>query len=73
MCIFVSPSVIVPNTTVEDGEVGTDKVPKNKRAVYATARRSKVSYPISCFGFILNIGQIFPAGFIVGNISISIF
>lgn len=73
MCIFVSPSVIVPNTTVEDGEVGTDKVPKNKRAVYATAPRSKVSHPISCFGLILNIGQIFPAGFIVGNISISIF
>lgn len=69
MCVFVSPSVIVPNTTVEDGEVATDKVPKYKRALYATAPRSKVSHPISCLVFILSIGQIFPARVIVAGIA----
>lgn len=60
MCIFVSPSVIVPNATADDGEVGTDeKVPKSKRALYATAPRSKVSR---------FIGPEFLTGFIAASI-----
>lgn len=48
MSLLASPSVVVPNTTVDDGDVPTDdKVPKSKRAVYATAPRSKVSLPVS--------------------------
>lgn len=76
MLILVCPSVIVPNTAVDDGEVGTDdKVPKSKRAMSATAPRSKVSLPISQTWFILKSRPKFLTGFtaanIVFNISIS--
>lgn len=46
--MFVCRSIIVSNTSVEDGEAGADSgVPKDRSAIYATAPRSKVSQAVA--------------------------